>query len=89
MDRRAGRRRRLRALKDLVADGGSTGFAAMDRILREGAGKYHYSNHPTYHTDDIPSVVEHWNNQSEIAPYILSSARAASTTPPADIPAMK
>ncbi|CAK8995260.1 Uncharacterized protein SCF082_LOCUS4271 [Durusdinium trenchii] len=38
LDRMAGRRRRLREMKDLVLGGGSTGFAAMDRIL-EGLGK--------------------------------------------------
>ena len=32
LDRLAGRRRRLREMKDLVMSGGSTGFAAMDRI---------------------------------------------------------
>ena len=47
----------------------STGFAAVDRIILEGAGKYHYSNNPTYHANEVPSVVEHWNNQSEVAPY--------------------
>ena len=25
--------------------------------------------HPTYHASEIPSVVEHWNSQSDIAPY--------------------
>ena len=61
-DRLAGRSRRLREMKDLVLGGGSTRFAAMD----EGSGKYHYSNHPTYHASEIPSVVEHWNNQSDM-----------------------
>ena len=36
-DRHAGRLRRLQEIKDLVLGGGSTGYAAMDRIVLEGA----------------------------------------------------
>ena len=66
-DQHAGRLRRLH----LVLGGGSTGYAAMDRIVLEGARKYHYSNHPTYASRSIPSVsaAQHWDEQSDVAPY--------------------
>ena len=63
------RLRGLQEMKDLVLGGGSTGYAAMDRIILEGARKYHYSNHPTYPTFFIPSVAQHWDRQLDIAPY--------------------
>ena len=68
-DRHSGRLRRLQEMKDLVLGGGSTGYAAMDRIILEGARKFHYSNHPTYPTFFIPSVAQHWDRQFDIAPY--------------------
>ena len=40
--RYAGQLHRLQEIKDLVLGGGSTGYAAMDRIVLEGASKYHY-----------------------------------------------
>ena len=42
-DRYAGRLHRLQEIKDLVLGGGSTGYAAMDRIVLEGVSKYHYT----------------------------------------------
>ena len=68
-DRHAGRLRRLQEIKDLVLGGGSTGYAAMDRIVLEGARKYHFLNHPTYSIRSIPSVAQHWDEQSDVAPY--------------------
>ena len=68
-DRYAGRLHRLQEIKDLVLGGGSTGYAAMDRIVLEGASKYHYTNHPTYRSRSIPSIAQHWDEQSDVAPY--------------------
>ena len=41
----------------------------MDRIVLEGARKYHFSNNPTYSSRSIPSVAQHWDEQSDVAPY--------------------
>ena len=50
-------------MRELVYGGGSTGFTAMGRIIVEGSGKHHY-------TATIRlTIVEHWFNQSEVAPY--------------------
>ena len=68
-DRHAGRLHRLQEIKDLVLGGGSTGYAAMDRIVLEGVSKYHYTNHPTYRSRSIPSIAQHWDEQSDVAPY--------------------
>ena len=68
-DRYAGRLHRLQEIKDLVLGGGSTGYAAMDRVVLEGASKYHYTNHPTYKSRNIPSIAQHWDEQSDVAPY--------------------
>ena len=68
-DRHVGRLHRLQEIKDLVLGGGSTGFAAMDRIVLEGVSKYHYTNHPTYRSRSIPSIAQHWDEQSDVAPY--------------------
>ena len=37
------RLRRLRQMKELINGGGSNCFPAMDRIIAEGSGKYHYT----------------------------------------------
>ena len=68
-DRHAGRLNRLQEIRDLVLGGGSTGYAAMDRIILEGTSKYHYTNHPTYRSRAIPSIAQHWDEQSDVAPY--------------------
>ena len=68
-DRHVGRLHRLQEIKDLVLGGGSTGYAAMDRIVLEGVSKYHYTNHPTYRSRSIPSIAQHWDEQSDVAPY--------------------
>ena len=89
-DRYAGRLHRLQEIKDLVLGGGSTGYAAMDRIVLEGASKYHYTNHPTYRSRTVPSIAQHWDEQSDVAPYpIIRPSQAAFTTPTADIPARR
>ena len=67
-DRYAGRLHRLQEIKDLVLGGGSTGYAAMDRIVL-GVSKYHYTNHPTCKSRSIPSIAQHWDEQSDVAPY--------------------
>ena len=58
-----------KSCKDLVLGGVSTGYSAMDRIVLEGARKYHYSNHQTYASRSIPSIAQHWDEQSDVAPY--------------------
>ena len=68
-DRHVGRLHRLQEIKDLVLGGGSTGYAAMDRIVLEEVSKYHYTNHPTYRSRSIPSIAQHWDEQSDVAPY--------------------
>ena len=68
-DRYAGQLHRLQEIKDLVLGGGSTGYAATDRIVLEGVSKYHYTNHPTYRSRNIPPIAQHWDEQSDVAPY--------------------
>ena len=74
-DRHASRLHRLQEIKDLVLGGGSTGYAVMDRIVLEGVSKYHYTNHPTYKSRDIPSIAQHWDEQSDVAPYPIIRPR--------------
>ena len=87
-DRYAGRLHRLQEIKDLVLGGGSTGYAAMDRIVLEGVSKYHYTNHPTYKTVPFPRLLNIGTN-SLMWHHTQSFGQAAFTTPTADIPARR